>query len=86
MENKYILHGIFECEYYQDEQDTTIRMYNCKILKDFGILKEGEHYDHINIEYPTEQIVTFHPYDWKPEYKHNPDTIVKRFKFTITSV
>jgi hypothetical protein len=83
VENKIILHGIFEYEYYDEEQETTISMYNCKMLKDFGELKKGEYYDKINIEYPIGEITTLHPYDWKNAYKHNPDTVIKRFKFTI---
>lgn len=87
MENKQILHGIFEFEHYEEEQDTTVMMYNCTILKDFGILKAGEHYDHISIEYPIGEIRTYHPYDdWKSTYKYNLDTVIKKFKFTICPI
>jgi hypothetical protein len=78
-----ILHGIFECDYYEDDQETIILLDKCRILKDFGELKKDEQYDRIEIDYRSEEIKTYHPYDNKWDRVDNPNTIIKRFKFTI---
>ena len=86
MGNKHTLHGIFECDSYEDDQETILLLDNCRMLKDFGELKKDEQYDRIKIDYRSEEIRTFHPYDWKSSYKYNPNTVIKQFIFTICPI
>jgi len=73
-----ILHDTFE---YEDSEELSdgIKLFNCKIVKDFGNFKEGETYSYINIYYDDEIVVAY-------VYSFNTEETSKETKFKLTPI
>lgn len=69
MPREFVVHNVFECDYYFHEQNTTLEMTDVRMLDNFGIIKKDEEFDSVLIEYPTEEIICFSNKEIKYRFK-----------------
>lgn len=75
-----ILHNTFQYKGLDELFEGNIKLFDCKILKDFGNFKAGETYQYLDIYYDDQLVIA---------YKYNElgdEIVLQQTKFKLTPI